>query len=570
MRGALRLLILPAVASQLSCPAAAQPGLPPDPLPPRRGTSQPVLPPIEPAPEPAQPPPPAVPPQPAEPARPSRGGTFLLRGVRLTGSTVLDQAAVEGVVAPYLHRPVGITDLETIRQDLTLLYVRAGYINSGIVIPDQSISDGAVTLQAIEGKLSAIEVSGNRYYRSSFLTDRLQRGVSTPFNVNDLARQQQILLQDPFLRRLNLNIQPGLLPGEATLVGEVSDAWPFSLTAQIANSQSPTVGEVRGQLQGVIANVLGVGDVLALQYGRSEGLNDGAISYTVPIASDDTRLSLRYDVNSTLVVASDLRPLNITSRYHSIGVGLSRPFYRTPEQSFTLGLSLEWRQSRTFLFDEPFSFAEGAVNGRTNVTALRFYQDWLDQNAQRVLALRSTFSLGIKALGATVARGEPSSQFFSWLGQAQYVRRLFGTWEALLRGSLQLSANPLFPIEQFVLGGLYTVRGYREYLTATDNAFAGTAELRIPLGRLPVPVLSNTSEAGLVQLTPFTDYGVGWNTGRRTPGEARLPSIGVGLRWLIGSGMAAELYYGHALRHIDQGNSLQSQGIHFRVTSSLF
>jgi hemolysin activation/secretion protein len=83
------------------------------------------------------------------------------------------------------------------------------------------------------------------------------------------------------------------------------------------------------------------------------------------------------------------------------------------------------------------------------------------------------------------------------------VRRVFGDWEALARGSLQLSADPLFPIEQFVLGGLATVRGYREYLTATDNAFAGTLEMRIPIGRLPVPFLSTGTEAGTVQLVPF-------------------------------------------------------------------
>jgi hemolysin activation/secretion protein len=330
------------------------------------------------------------------------------------------------------------------------------------------------------------------------------------------------------------------------------------------------VGGVRGQLQGVAANLLGVGDLLAVQYGRSEGLNDGAVSYSVPLSSDDTRLSIRYDVNGTLVVTPELRQLGITSRYDSIGIGLSRPFYRSVEQSFTMGLSAEWRRSQTFLLDEPFSFSAGSVNGRTNVTALRFYQDWLDQNATRVLALRSTFSIGIDALGATVSSTPPTGRFFAWLGQAQYVRRIFEKGELLVRASLQLSKDPLFPIEQFVLGGLATVRGYREYLTATDNAFAGTVELRVPVGRVPLPYLSDAPEAGIVQIAPFYDQGVGWNTQRATPGTSNLSSLGVGLRWLIGSGVAAEVYYGHALRPVDSGNSLQDRGLHFRIVSSLF
>lgn len=559
---------------------AAQTEPPLDPLPERRGGGAPSLPEIAPAP----PPPPGIParpgpsppPAPPAPAAAAPGETrFLLRGVRVVGATVLDAATIDRLAAPFLGRPVGLREIEEIRRQVTLLYVDRGYINSGAVIPDQTIAeDGILTVQAVEGRLTGIELTGTRHYRASWLEERLRRGVSVPFDVNALGRRQQILLQDPFLRRLNLSIEPGLAPGEARLTGEVTEARPYSLTAQIANSQSPTVGEVRGQVQGVVGNLLGVGDILALQYGRSSGLDDGAVSYSVPLAPDDTRLSLRYDVNSTLVVASELAPLDITSRYESVAIGLSRPFHRTPEQSLVLGLSLEWRRARTFLLGEPFSFVAGAEDGRTNVTALRFQQDWLDRDAERVIALRSTFSLGTDALGATVTATPPTGRFFAWLGQAQYVRRLsgdWGDWEFLARASLQLSADPLFPIEQFVLGGFSTVRGYREYLTATDNAFAGTVELRIPVARLPVPVLSTGAEDGLVQLAPFYDRGVGWNTRRRTLADADLSSVGLGLRWLIGSGTAAEIYYGQALRRVDTGgNALQDRGVHFRVVATLF
>ncbi len=554
--------------------AAAQPVLPSDPLPERRGSGAPNLPRVRPAPPTSAPrpaaPPSVRPPPPAERADPAAEVRFLLKGVQVTGSTVLDQADVDRAAAPFVGRAVGLQDLEEIRRRVTLLYVDRGHVNSGVVIPDQTIAEGVLALRAVEGRLTGIELTGNRRYRSSYLEERLRRGVSVPFNVNDLGRQQQILLQDPFLRRLNLGIRPGLAPGEARLVGEVEEASPYSLTAQVGNTQSPTVGEVRGQLLGVVGNLLGVGDVLALQYGRSEGINDGAVSYSVPIASDDTRLSVRYDVNSTLVVARNLGPLDITSRYHSVGLGLSRPFHRTPEEALTLGLSLEWRRSRTFLLGEPFSFSPGAEDGRTNVTALRFYQDWLDRNAERVIALRSTFSVGIDALGATETGAGAGGRFFAWLGQAQYVRRVFGNAEFLARGNLQLSADPLFPIEQFVLGGFATVRGYREYLAATDNAAAGTLELRVPVGRLPVPFLSTTAEAGVVQLVPFYDHGTGWNTRRPTPKNADLSSVGLGVRWLLGSGTAAEIYYGQALRRVDSGNALQDRGVHFRIVTSVF
>lgn len=561
-------LAVSALLWQIDGQAAAQPASSIDPLPERRGSGAPRLPSLPLAQAPNSP---AAPTQPLATVRADLpdNGRFLLKGIRLVGNSVLDQASIAHVAAPFIGRFVRLQDIEQIRRQVTLLYVNRGYINSGIVVPDQTVADGVLTLRAVEGRLIDIKVTGNRHYRSSYLVDRLRRGVSVPFNVNDLGKQQQILLQDPFLRRLNLSIQPGLTPGEARLIGDATEAIPYSLGFQVANDQSPTVGELRGQVQGAVSNLLGVGDLLAAQYGRSQGINDGAVSYSLPIASDDTRVSLRYDVNDTLVVAQSLNPLNITSRYNSIGLGLSRPFYRTSEQALTLGISAEWRRNQTFVLGEPFSFA-GSDNGRTNVTAVRFYQDWLDRNAERVVALRSTFSLGIDALGATVGHTSPNGQFFVWLGQAQYVRRVFGNWEFLARGSLQVSKDPLFPIEQFVLGGMSTVRGYREYLSATDNAAVGTIELRIPVGRLPMPLLGSSAGNGIIQLAPFYDIGAGWNTRRTTPPDTNLSSVGVGLRWLVGFGSNAEIYYGHGLHRVGRGNSLADQGVHFRVITSLF
>jgi hemolysin activation/secretion protein len=281
-------------------------------------------------------------------------------------------------------------------------------------------------------------------------------------------------------------------------------------------------------------------------------------------------LTLRYDINGTVIVAPTLTPLNITSSYDSLSIGLSRPFYRTPETSLVLGTLLERRQAQTFLLGMPFSFTPGSENGNTNVTALRFYQDLSDRDAEHALGLRSTFSLGIDAFGATITDTLPTGRFVSWLGQAQYVRRVYQDWDLVLRSDLQLANHALFPIEQFALGGIETVRGYREYLTVTDDAFFASTELRIPVAKLRIPVLADSDEAGTIQLAPFYDYGRGWNVGRPTPYPPDIASIGTGLRWILGSGILMEVYYGKALRNVRAGTSLQDRGIHFRVTAAVF
>ncbi len=495
---------------------------------------------------------------------------FILRKVDVVGNTVIDDRSIRAVVAPYIGKSVTLDDLEQIRRRFTRLYIDRGYINSGAVLPNQNVTNGVVTYRFVEGRVTGINVSGTNHFKPEYFSSRLARAAEAPFNIGNLEDEQQILLQDPLLSRLNLELVPGLVPGEARLNADVLEGSRYSLSAQIADDQSPTVGETRGQLQGTFANILGVGDLLSAEYGRSGALNDGYIAYSVPLASDDTRLSLRYDRNGTVVVTPVLVPLNITSSYSSVGVGLSRPFYRTPEQNLTLGISLERRQEQTFLLGMPFDFVAGSENGNTNVTALRLSQSWLDRNAEHALALRSTLSFGLQALGATVTDTPPTGQFFAWLGQAQYVRRLWKDVEGLVRADLQLSDRPLFQIEQFALGGIDTVRGYREYLTVTDDAALISAELHIPVGKLRVPYLSKTDEAGTVQIVPFYDYGRGWDVDRPTPYPSSISGVGAGLRWLIGSGVTAEFYYAKALRNVEAGNSLEDHGIYFRVTTVFF
>jgi hemolysin activation/secretion protein len=559
----------PTVSSTI--PVAQASGLPPlEGLPSLREQAVPNLPVIPPS-------PPlqlnlALPPQtrPALQSAPGEAQRFVLHDVKIVGNTVLDETAIHGVFEHYVGKPVTNADLEEMRRQFTLLYVNRGYINSGAVIPDQNVENGVVMLQFVEGHVTDIEVFGTEHFAPDYFRSRLALGATPPFNVENMQREQQILLQDPLVKRLNIELQPGLEPGEARLQAGVLEGNRYSLSAGIADDQSPTDGEVRGQLQGTVANILGYGDVLTAQYGHSQGINDGFIGYSTPIASDDTRLSLRYDRNGTLVIAPALSPLNITSSYSSVAVGLSRPFYRTAEQNLTLGLSLERRQAQTFLLGMPFSFTAGSENGNTNVTALRFSQDWLDRDAERAFAARSTFSFGIPVLDATVTHASTSANFFAWLGQGQYVHRLFGDWDVVVRSVIQLSNKPLFPIEQFALGGLGNVRGYRSYLTVTDDAFLGSGELRIPVGKLRLPKLADTDEAGTVQIVPFYDYGAGWNVGTRSPYPPNIAGVGAGLRWVVGSGIIAEFYYGKALRNVSVGNSLEDRGIYFRLTTGFF
>ena len=72
--------------------------------------------------------------------------SFELSRVELIGATVLDPNAVDALLARYRARRVTMGDLQRLREALSRMHLEAGYVSSGVVIPDQEIVDGVVRL----------------------------------------------------------------------------------------------------------------------------------------------------------------------------------------------------------------------------------------------------------------------------------------------------------------------------------------------------------------------------------------------------------------------------------------
>jgi hemolysin activation/secretion protein len=562
----------------LSC-SVADAQLPPPPREP------PTLPLEEPRPLPPPgrilPPIPPVPPRQLEPLPRLR---VLVKEIRVVGSTILSDEELAKVTAPYVNREVTTEDLEALRLTLTRLYVDRGYVNSGAILPDQSVTEGVITYQIIEGGLSAIEVEGNKWFRSSYFTKRFSLAAGQPLNVNDLQERLQLFLEDPRIQRLNAQLRPGLRLGEAVLDVRVEDRVPFKAWLDFNNYQSPSIGAERILVNLEDDNLTGNGDVLTLQYGMSPfppgsvwdsnyGKSVGMqplldFKYSLPFTARDTTVSFEYRKIDEKVIEKPFDQLDIESKSEIFSLGLRQPIYRKPGVEFALGILAEYLQERTFLLGEQFTLSPGAKRGVSTVNAIRPYQEFTYRTQDQVIAGRSRFSVGVDLLDATKndEKDVPDSRFFAWLGQFQWVRRFPSVLDTLVifRTDAQLAQDSLLTLEQFPVGGRYSVRGYRENTLVRDNALVTSLEARIP-------IIRNLPVGDYLQLAPFVDYGRGWNTRIPTVGPSDLYSIGIGLRWGLSLSWPfpwqsqVEVYWGHKLKDVETlGGNAQDKGLHFQ------
>lgn len=519
---------------------------------------------------------------PAPPGGLGSGQTVFVRDVVVGGNTALPTARLEEIARPYEGREVALEELFRLKDELTLAYVNAGYVNSGAVLPDQEVRDGVVRFGIVEGRLETVEITGTRQLSARYLEARVRRGAGRPLDIVALQDRLQLLLLDPTIERLDARLLPGSAPGQARLEVAVEEApRRFSVELGAANDQSPSIGGTRGELAVVWRNLLGRGDPLRLAVRGSEGLREVGFGYSVPLTSRDLRVRIEGEASEADIVDDEVEDLDIESSSRSLTLGLSMPVYETVANRIGLDLAFTRERNRTYLLDEPFAFSPGTDQGRTDLTLLRFTQDWLHRGRSRAVSAASTFTIGLDALGATDNDGDPDGQFLAWLGQGEVVQRVFTDTDALaVRGTLQLADDPLLASEQFALGGLGSVRGYRINELVRDQGWALSAEYRLPvlpwlLRRLYPEPAPRPPEGASLELVPlFVDAGGAWNhdgADLEDDDADTLLSVGIGLRGAF-RWVSAEVYWGLPLTDRDGSSedALQDAGVGFRVGLRLY
>ncbi len=499
---------------------------------------------------------------------------FAVKQFQIEGNTVFEDTEIQALLKEYTNRTLSFADLLQIETIITKLYTDNGYINSGAVIPAQNIENGVVVVQVIEGRIDQqdIQVIVNGRLSEDYILARLKRGIKTPLNITELQEALQLLQLDPLVENLNAELSVGANRDRWKLKVEVNQAPAFRPVIFVNNSRTPSVGSFQRGIEINHNNFAGEGDRASFVYKNTDGSNDFDTSYTIPFNSLNGTIGLRYRYITSDIVESPFDTLDIESKTDEYELSIRQPIIVTATsdstQELAVGVELSRQANRTTVDDRPFELSAGSdSNGETTITALRFFQDWTRRSRQEVWALRSQFSVGLDAFDATINDDEPDSRFFAWRGQAQWLRRLDdeANINLLLRSDIQLSTTELVPLEQFSVGGIQSVRGYRQDALLGDNGILFSAEVRIPVHRWD-------NGENSISVIPFADFGTVWSENESpNQDEDTLVSVGVGLQMTLSDRLRARLDWGIPLTEVeDRDNTLQENGVYFSIEYSPF
>lgn len=464
---------------------------------------------------------------------------FRINEIVVDKSEVLQEQEINDITRAYINKEIVLQDLYTVVNGINNLYAEKGYLTCRAFLPPQTIKDGVVHIQLVEGKSGNVYVDGNNSTNESYITDRIGIERGNIANINDL-NEDLLLFNGSNDIQLHITMHAGKEPGTTDYVISVAEPQKSLVNLYVDNAGSESSGEWREGLFFTDRSLIGNRDSMMLSGIRSDGTKSFSASYITPVGRSGTKLGLNYSANSVHITDGELEDLNVKGHSSAYGVSVIQPLIVS--ESMRTEASLEY----------------GHQNSQTDFLGVH----WVDDTTYGYTASFSMTNYGTSSVifqkhGYRIGRSENITGYTK-----NFNKYIFnGFWQKAYTGGQMLSArldgqyssdNYLPSAEQFYIGGMYSVRGYEESYLGGDSGFAASIEYSVPIDK-----------SKKTSVFTFIDYGSVF--GDSAFDDHTLAGTGIGIRSTIAQKIYASLTLGVPLISDPNNDDIDSTRIHFML-----
>lgn len=456
----------------------------------------------------------------------TRKQAITIEEIVIVGNTVFEDRELKLLLGLKVGDRVFLEQLNEAKAQIDRYYEEKGYLSSGSLLLSQELSAGKIEIQVVETILSEILITGEKGLSEEYLKSQLPtRGK--PVNYVELTESLATLENHPLVEEIEGEIVQNSF-GQNSLLVRVIENDPVTFSIGLNNAYSPGIGSFGGNASLTHLNLLGVRDRLTIERSLTEGLSRTGAAYSFPFNRQEGRISFAYSNADSRVVEEAVADFNITADYESFTLAIEQPVVNNLSEVFSLGISIEYTDTETFVLDEDFSFAftPGLPDGESKSTVLRLTQEYSQKRNTSLWGIRSQFNIGLNVLDTTKTAVGIDGLFWSWTGEMSYLKSFDTEKNSLFVATLNLQLTPdkLLPIEQVTIGGVGKGMGYRPNIGVGDNGIVGTLGLQFSLAE---------GDFGNLSLGPFLHWGTVWNNDRSTTGSNDFLSTGLSLQYRL-------------------------------------
>lgn len=445
----------------------------------------------------------------------------------IQSDVLLANIDLDHVTHPYVHKHLTFKQLQQLIREINQAYEKRGWLVSAYY-PKQDVTEGVIQINVIQAQMGNVDVQGQF---DRIAQDRIEKtiqaqiGNQTALSLFDLEHALSIANELPGVAVSGL-LTSGQRSGQTDLVVDVKDEPVLSGRLQVDNQGNQSTGVNEASVQVNLNSPMGWGDQVTLYALSSEGLNYGSLTWSAPWGYRGRRFGISASTLGYRVIDAEFvskRGWRSTGTANTVGVNVSQPIERTPDQWSTVTVNLS-HQNFANQFG-PITLSEY----QSNVLSMTL-NGQLKQSGQGLITYHVKPIIGhlqySHANRGDVNRakrlGLPGTFKKVRLGLTdfRYVTKRWSTF-ANLRG--QLASKNLDASERFYLGGPMGVRAYPNSEGGGSQGAILSAELRYQLN--PSARLGAFYDIGYVQILKG-------QINQRLQNEVTLQGFGLTASWV--------------------------------------
>lgn len=475
---------------------------------------------------------------PQSPATPPGGIQITLQSVRIQGNTMFPESTLQSVLGDVTGKSYDAAGLRAIANHLSRFYHESGYPFARAYLPPQSMQEGVLLIEVVEGRYGKVQALGDPGLAKS------AQAFLTPLRPGEVIESAELeraalLLDDlPGIRVAPL-VRPGQELGTGDLEVRVDPTKRYSGDVGLDNHGNRYTGRVRARANLDINSPFLLGDQINVRsLYTEEGMWFGNLGYSLPLGVSGLRGQVSY-THTYYELGKSFSALDATGTADVYSAGLSYPIIRSQKTNLTLSATYQHKDLNdkrgavgtsddkssdtlpvSLNFDSRDEIGGGGVTyGAITWTPGKLKLDYTLSSVDEASA-RSEGSFN--KLNVDVARIQAVTDKLN----------LFG------RLSMQLSDQNLDSSEKFGLGGPSGVRAYPVGESFGDEGWLAQFEARYALGAF----------------VPYVFYDAGWIKTNAKPwntddNKRSIGAYGVGVRyvqnqWSIEASLAWRAYGG--------------------------
>lgn len=467
---------------------------------------------------------------------------FRITKIVFLQNTILSETDEKELGKSEVGRCLTVGQITEFSKKISDFLIEKGYVTSRAEIPSQNLSNGALQVLINESYLKEINFNDEKFF------DKMQKITAFGFvkekQVLNLKKIEQGLEQINRLQSNSATIK--ILPSEekkfSVIAIENHPKNQFRPSFSMDNNGSKTTGKKRETIGFSQDNFFQLNDNFSLSRtansldSKKDSRGTKAISSSFSIPFSWYTLTLSYSKSSYYFWSGSTTSFKSSGSTSTKTATFDRLLFKSKRAKFLSSFGLTSKYNQSFIDDTKLDVSsKKASTGLVAFSATFFFE-----NAN--LFLKPSYNKSLKILDAK----KDSSELSSNSAHAQFdIFKFYGNYAQKLQIAKtpisynlsfdsQVSQQRLYSVDQFYVGGIYTVRGFSEGSIYGDSGYNIKNELNFNLGQATLPYVNFFSNAKLAQyfgyfsITPFYDYGYVRYKGGQTSGRLSGSGLKIG------------------------------------------